>query len=126
MSLKAGGACKLGVDSQHAGWREARAGADPGIGIGQHGAGVRTAATGGSLRLGGAGIKGARVSAAGPGGAGPSAAVCGQDDGVEPGADDEVDGTLSGAGHGAGNMLSAAPVRAAVHARRRGTAGDGG
>jgi hypothetical protein len=40
MSLKVRGACKLGIDHQHAGWRENRTGADPGLGVSQRGGGV--------------------------------------------------------------------------------------
>jgi len=113
----------LGIDDQHGRFRSGEPGAGSGVFGGERGGSIRGGTAWGGLRLGGEDTGAARVCRFGPRRQGRGAAVCGADDGAEPGAGDTAEHGASQDGAGEGGRVSAEKVQHTLSGGRRGVAG---
>ena len=126
MSLQDRGVGMLGIDYPSAKRRQVESATDPAVSPLQPGDSIQRQRAGRDLRLGGAHAWPARLQPPEPRRQRAAAAVSGQDDRTEPGANHAADPAVPAGRRTPTRPLPAASLCPQVHARRRRTAGGGG
>ena len=114
----------LGIDHQRANIRAVEPGADSGVFGRQWRGRIQGTESRGGLRLGESNAPAATICGAEAQRAGMGAALRGEDDGAEPGADDTADHGVRARRRGEASTLSAAPIPAALYTGRHRPAGS--
>ena len=126
MSLKGRGVGMLGIDRPRAKRQQVEPATDPAVSPLQRRDSIQRQRAGRDLRLGGAHAPPARLQPPEPRRQRAAAAVSGQDDRTEPGANHAADPAILAGRRTPTRPLPAASLCPQVHARRRRTAGGGG